>query len=339
MRENNVTVNDQMVVSSRIRLARNLKKYPFPSRLTDQAAGEMKKELHGLLAEYPEESFDFLDMKNVSSVQAGAMMEEHLISPEFAGASQRSALLLGRSKKLSVMINEEDHLRIQAIASGSCLEELYECIDRLDDYIDGKVEYAFSEKYGYLTACPTNLGTGIRASVMLHLPALTRRGLMDRVINSVSQVGITVRGLYGEGTQAGACLYQVSNSVSLGISEKETIALLDRIVAQICDSENTAREHLYSDLRNQDELFRAYGILKECRMLTSAEFRTLYSKIRLATERNLLTGDLASLDRLFIECQPYNLMLTDETLSDGERDQRRASLVRDRLKKMEDLNK
>jgi protein arginine kinase len=219
------------------------------------------------------------------------------------------------------------------------LEELYECIDRLDDYIDGKVEYAFSEKYGYLTACPTNLGTGIRASVMLHLPALTRRGLMDRVINSVSQVGITVRGLYGEGTQAGACLYQVSNSVSLGISEKETIALLDRIVAQICDSENTAREHLYSDLRNQDELFRAYGILKECRMLTSAEFRTLYSKIRLATERNLLTGDLASLDRLFIECQPYNLMLTDETLSDGERDQRRASLVRDRLKKMEDLNK
>ncbi len=329
---NEKRIDPGMVVSSRIRLARNLKKYPFPTRLSDKAAEEMKEELHGLLREYPEESFDFLDMKNVSSVQAGAMMEEHLISPEFARESSRSALLLGRSKTLSVMVNEEDHLRIQAMGAGPCLDALYQSINRLDDYIDSKVEYAFSEKYGYLTSCPTNLGTGIRASVMLHLPALTRRGLMDRVINSVSQVGITVRGLYGEGTQAGACLYQVSNAVSLGMSEEETIALLDRIVAQICDSEKTAREHLYSDLRGQDELFRAYGVLKECRMLTSAEFRALYSKVRLGAEQKLLELNLTDLDRLFIECQPYNLMLTGEAQSDGERDQRRAQLVRNRLK-------
>ncbi len=324
-------IDPNMVVSSRIRLARNLKKYPFPSRLTDETAAEMKKELHGLLSDYPEESFDFLDMKNVSSVQAGAMMEEHLISPEFTKSGDRSALLLGRNKRLSVMVNEEDHLRIQAMAPGSCLEELYDAINALDDYIDERVEYAFSEKYGYLTACPTNLGTGIRASVMLHLPALTRRGLMDRVIHSVSQVGITVRGLYGEGTQAGACLYQVSNSVSLGMSEKETVELLDRIVAQICDSEKVARKQLYSELRTQDDLFRSYGILKECRMLTSAEFRALYSKVRLGVELNLLNLDLFDLDRLFIECQPYNLMLTAEVQSDGERDQRRAALVRERL--------
>ncbi len=333
MKDNNEKrIDPNMVVSSRIRLARNLKKYPFPSRLTDKAAAEMKQELHGLLTDYPEESFDFLDMKNVSSVQGGAMMEEHLISPEFAKSGEQSALLLGRSKRLSVMINEEDHLRIQAMAPGSCLEDLYDDINTLDDYIDGKVEYAFSEKYGYLTACPTNLGTGIRASVMLHLPALTRRGLMDRVIHSVSQVGITVRGLYGEGTQAGACLYQVSNSVSLGMSEKETVKLLNRIVAQICDSEKTAREHLYSELRTQDDLFRSYGILKECRMLTSAEFRALYSKVRLGAELGLLSLNLSDLDRLFIECQPYNLMLTGDAQSDGERDQRRAELVRERLK-------
>ncbi|MBQ1272634.1 MAG: protein arginine kinase [Clostridia bacterium] len=325
-------VDSNMVISSRIRLARNLKKYPFPSRLTESAAKEMKEELHDLLTEYPHETFDFLDMKNVTSVQAGAMMEEHLISPEFARENSHSALLLGRNKQCSVMINEEDHLRIQALGSGFCLEELFRSINRLDDYIDGKVEYAFSEKYGYLTSCPTNLGTGIRASVMLHLPALTRRGLMDRVINSVSQVGITVRGLYGEGTQAGACLYQVSNSVSLGINEEETIALLSRIVAQICDSEKIAREHLYSDLRAQDDLFRAYGILKECRMLTSAEFRALYSKVRLGAEQGWILLNLSDLDRLFIECQPYNLMLTGESQSDGERDQRRASLVRQRLK-------
>lgn len=333
MSEKNIPAADpRMVISSRIRLARNLKKYPFPSRLSVQTAGEMKNELHGLLKEYPHETFDFLDMKNVSSVQAGAMMEEHLISPEFARQGERSALLLGRSKTLSVMINEEDHLRIQAMRSGFCLDELYGEIDRLDDYIDDKVEYAFSEKYGYLTACPTNLGTGIRASVMLHLPALTRRGLMERVIHSVSQVGITVRGLYGEGTQAGACLYQVSNSYSLGSSEAETVALLKRIVAQICESEQKAREHQFPDLRSRDELFRAYGILKECRMLTSAEFRNLYSKVRLACEEGLLETDRAALDRLFIECQPYNLMLTGDSESENERDERRATLVRERMK-------
>ncbi len=325
-------IDPDMVISSRIRLARNLKKYPFPSRLTAGAAAELKEELKTVIKEYPGESFDYLDMKNVSSVQAGAMMEEHLISPEFAKGDARSALLLGRDKRLSVMVNEEDHLRIQAMGAGDCLKELYESVDDFDNYLDGKVEYAFSEKYGYLTSCPTNLGTGIRASVMLHLPALTRRGLMERVIHSVSQVGITVRGLYGEGTQAGACLYQVSNSVSLGMSEAETVALLGRIVAQICDSERTAREHLYADLRAQDELFRAYGILKECRMLTSAEFRSLYSKVRLATELKLLALDLVALDRLFIECQPYNLMLTGEVDSDSERDRRRAELVRERLK-------
>ena len=332
---NNPVIDPRMVVSSRIRLARNLKKYPFPSRLNEGKAREMKEELHHLLREYPHETFDFLDMKNVTPVQAGAMTEEHLISPDFARNGEKSALLLGRNKSLSVMINEEDHLRIQAMGSGSCLEELYKKISDLDDYIDGKVEYAFSEKYGYLTSCPTNLGTGIRASVMLHLPALTRRGLMDRVIHSVSQVGITVRGLYGEGTQAGAALYQISNSYSLGINEEETVALLNRIVAQICASEQKAREHQFPDLRTQDELFRAYGILKECRMLTSAEFRALYSKVRLAAEEGLLDLNLTDLDRLFIECQPYNLMLTGETESDSERDQRRAALVRERIRKQE----
>ncbi|MBO5222775.1 MAG: protein arginine kinase [Clostridia bacterium] len=333
MSETNLPVIDsRMVVSSRIRLARNLKKYPFPSRLSEEAAREMKLELHDLLKEYPHETFDFLDMKNVTSVQAGAMTEEHLISPDFGRNGEKTALLLGREKTLSVMINEEDHLRIQAMGFGSCLEDLYRRINELDDYIDGKVEYAFSDKYGYLTSCPTNLGTGIRASVMLHLPALTRRGLMERVIHSVSQVGITVRGLYGEGTQAGACLYQVSNSYSLGISESETIALLNRIVAQICESEKKARENQFPDLRARDELYRSYGILKECRMLTSAEFRTLYSKVRLAAEEGLLELDIPALDRLFIECQPYNLMLTGDSESENERDQRRATLVRERMR-------
>ena len=332
MSEKTPAIDSRMVVSSRIRLARNLKKYPFPSRLSVDAAREMKLELHDLLKDYPGESFDFLDRKNLTSVQAGAMMEEHLISPEFARDGEKSALLLGRGKTLSVMINEEDHLRIQAMGSGSCLEELYGQINALDDFIDGKVEYAFSEKYGYLTSCPTNLGTGIRASVMLHLPALTRRGLMERVIHAVSQVGITVRGLYGEGTQAGACLYQVSNTYSLGISESETVALLSRIVAQICDSEKKARENQFPDLRAQDELFRAYGVLKECRMLTSAEFRNLYSKVRLAAEEGLLELDVPALDRLFIECQPYNLMLIGESESESERDFRRAALVRERLR-------
>ncbi len=330
MKNNEYAVSPQMVISSRIRLARNFKKFPFPARLTEKAAGEMKEDLRNLFKEYSQESFDFLEMKNLSSVQAGAMMEEHLISPEFANKNPRSALILGRNKRLSVMVNEEDHLRLQALSTGYCLKELYDEINALDDYIDSRREYAFSEGYGYLTACPTNLGTGMRASVMLHLPALTRRGWMEKVIQSVSQVGITVRGLYGEGTQAEGCLYQVSNAVSLGMSEEETLALLDRIVAQICQSEKSAREGLYADLRTQDDLYRAYGILKECRMLSSAEFRTLYSKVRLGAELNLLPLDLAALDHLFTQCQPYNLLLGGE-MSDSERDVRRADLVRKAL--------
>ncbi len=330
MKNTEYTVSPQMVISSRIRLARNFKAFPFPARLTESAAGEMKEELRNLFKEYSRESFDFLEMKNLSTVQAGAMMEEHLISPEFAKQNPRSALILGRNKRLSVMVNEEDHLRLQALGQGYCLKELYEEINALDDYIDARKEYAFSERYGYLTACPTNLGTGMRASVMLHLPALTRRGWMEKVIQSVSQVGITVRGLYGEGTQAGGCLYQVSNAVSLGMSEEETLALLDRIVAQICRSEESAREGLYGDLRSQDELYRAYGVLKECRMLSSAEFRSLYSKVRLGAELKLLPPDLAALDNLFTQCQPYNLLLAGE-MSDSERDVRRADLVRKSL--------
>ncbi len=331
MKNTEYAVSPHMVLSSRIRLARNFKSLPFPSRISEKDAGEMKEKLKNLLKEYPEETFDFLEMKNLTSVQAGAMMEEHLISPAFAKQNPRSALILGRNKRLSLMVNEEDHLRLQALGTGYCLKELYDRVNALDDFIDSREEYAFSDRYGYLTACPTNLGTGLRASVMLHLPALTRRGWMDRVINSVSQVGITVRGLYGEGTQAGGCLYQVSNAVSLGMNEAETLALLDRIVAQICQSELSARQDLYRDLRTQDDLFRAYGILKECRLLSSAEFRSLYSKVRLAAEMKLLDLDLALLDSLFTQCQPYNLLLAGEDMSDSERDVRRADLVRKSL--------
>ena len=193
-----------LIVSSRIRLARNWKKYPFPGKLSSEQAEEMKNAFRDLFHAYPEEEFDFLDMKNVSEVQAGAMMEDHLISPEFARRKEHSALLLGKKKRLSVMVNEEDHLRLQAVSAEESLSDLYGQISALDDYLDQKIEYAFSDTYGYLTACPTNLGTAMRASVMLHLPALTRRGMIDRQVNSVARLGVTVRGLYGEGTQAGA---------------------------------------------------------------------------------------------------------------------------------------
>lgn len=324
-------IDPKIVVSSRIRLARNLKQYPFPSRISEEDAEKMKKQLREVFRSYPEEEFDFLDMENVTSVQAGAMVEEHLISPEFARRKKNAALVLGRKKCLSVMINEEDHLRIQAMSADSDLEELYRRANALDDHIDAYCEYAFSEKYGYLTACPTNLGTAMRASVMLHLPALTERGLMDRVIQSVSQLGVTVRGIYGEGTQAGASLYQVSNAASLGIGETETLQLIRKVVAQICEAEQQARGQLYSDLASQDELFRAYGILKECRMISSAEFRSLYSKVRLAAGLGLLTLNTAELDRLFTECQPYNLMLAGASEGEAQRDRKRADLIRERL--------
>ena len=321
------------MISSRIRLARNIKGIPFSGRMTVEQKKAVCTKVKEVASAIPGYKFDYIDMENVTAIQAGSMVEEHLISVEFANNREGEGLLLDRKHNVSVMINEEDHLRIQVLGRGEKLATLYETASEIDDALDEKLHFAFSEKLGYLTHCPTNLGTGLRASVMMHLPALHESGLINKIINTVSQVGLTVRGMYGEGSEPAGCVYQVSNQITLGISEKDTIERLEDIVRQIARNEAALREKMLENISIEDRVFRSYGIAREARIMSSQEFMKLMSDIRLGIEGGLLNLDTKVLDELCIKVQPYTLMLYGgEGMEIRQRDIKRAEIVRDKLK-------
>ena len=321
------------MISSRIRLARNIKGIPFTGRMTVEQKKAVCTKVKEVASAIPGYKFDYIDMENVTAIQAGSMVEEHLISVEFANNREGEGLLLDRKHNVSVMINEEDHLRIQVLGRGEKLATLYETASEIDDALDEKLHFAFSEKLGYLTHCPTNLGTGLRASVMMHLPALHESGLINKIINTVSQVGLTVRGMYGEGSEPAGCVYQVSNQITLGISEKDTIERLEDIVRQIARNEAALREKMLENISIEDRVFRSYGIAREARIMSSQEFMKLMSDIRLGIEGGLLNLDTKVLDELRIKVQPYTLMLYGgEGMEIRQRDIKRAEIVRDKLK-------
>ena len=321
------------MISSRIRLARNIKGIPFTGRMTVEQKKAVCTKVKEVASAIPGYKFDYIDMENVTAIQAGSMVEEHLISVEFANNREGEGLLLDRKHNVSVMINEEDHLRIQVLGRGEKLATLYETASEIDDALDEKLHFAFSEKLGYLTHCPTNLGTGLRASVMMHLPALHESGLINKIINTVSQVGLTVRGMYGEGSEPAGCVYQVSNQITLGISEKDTIERLEDIVRQIARNEAALREKMLENISIEDRVFRSYGIAREARIMSSQEFMKLMSDIRLGIEGGLLDLDTKVLDELCIKVQPYTLMLYGgEGMEIRQRDIKRAEIVRDKLK-------
>ena len=321
------------MISSRIRLARNIKGIPFTGRMTVEQKKAVCTKVKEVASAIPGYKFDYIDMENVTAIQAGSMVEEHLISVEFANNREGEGLLLDRKHNVSVMINEEDHLRIQVLGRGEKLATLYETASEIDDALDEKLHFAFSEKLGYLTHCPTNVGTGLRASVMMHLPALHESGLINKIINTVSQVGLTVRGMYGEGSEPAGCVYQVSNQITLGISEKDTIERLEDIVRQIARNEAALREKMLENISIEDRVFRSYGIAREARIMSSQEFMKLMSDIRLGIEGGLLNLDTKVLDELCIKVQPYTLMLYGgEGMEIRQRDIKRAEIVRDKLK-------
>ena len=321
------------MISSRIRLARNIKGIPFTGRMTVEQKKAVCTKVKEVASAIPGYKFDYIDMEIVTAIQAGSMVEEHLISVEFANNREGEGLLLDRKHNVSVMINEEDHLRIQVLGRGEKLATLYETASEIDDALDEKLHFAFSEKLGYLTHCPTNLGTGLRASVMMHLPALHESGLINKIINTVSQVGLTVRGMYGEGSEPAGCVYQVSNQITLGISEKDTIERLEDIVRQIARNEAALREKMLENISIEDRVFRSYGIAREARIMSSQEFMKLMSDIRLGIEGGLLNLDTKVLDELCIKVQPYTLMLYGgEGMEIRQRDIKRAEIVRDKLK-------
>lgn len=322
--------HNDIVISTRIRIARNLAAYPFPVRLDNKSKIEVNEKIRDALD--GKENLTYTELKTLTRSQTVSLAERHLISPEFASNSDARALLMSDNEDISIMLCEEDHIRIQVMKSGLALKEAYELADKIDTEINQSLKYAFDEKLGYLTQCPTNLGTGMRASVMLHLPALTAKGQIGSLASTVSKLGLTIRGAYGEGMSAMGDLYQLSNQVSLGISEKSAIDNLKTITLQLAAQERAAREEASKSIETEDAVFRAYGILKSARILSTKEFMSLISKVRLGAVLGLIKTDLKTINELMVSMQPATInAFVGKTLSLEERDVERAKIVRERL--------
>jgi len=323
---------ENIVVSTRIRLARNLEGLPFPSRMTSEQKEELKKRVKSAVYDSNTpyaKSLKFIDMADIPENEIYAMVERHTISPEFAKNSNGGAIILSDDESISIMIGEEDHVRIQVILGGFCLEEAYNIAERLDNMLYSSLHFAFDSNLGFLTECPTNLGTGLRASIMMHLPVTESIGEIPTLSETVSKIGFTVRGMYGEGSKSAASLYQVSNQVTLGLSENNAIENLKIIATQIIEKEQNARNNL-NKINLEDTVYRALGTLKNCRVLSTKEMMTLISRIKLGINMGILDINAAPM-QLFVENQPYGIMKRHGTLSAEERDIVRASDIRDIL--------
>lgn len=322
--------HNDIVISTRIRIARNLADYPFPVRLDNKSKIEVNEKIRDALD--GKENLTYTELKTLTRSQIVSLAERHLISPEFASNSDARALLMSDNEDISIMLCEEDHIRIQVMKSGLALKEAYELADKIDTEINQSLKYAFDEKLGYLTQCPANLGTGMRVSVMLHLPALTAKGQIGSLASTVSKLGLTIRGAYGEGMSAMGDLYQLSNQVSLGISEKSAIDNLKTITLQLAAQERAAREETSKSIETEDAVFRAYGILKSARILSTKEFMSLISKVRLGAVLGMIKTDLKTINELMVSMQPATInAFVGKTLSLEERDVERAKIVRERL--------
>ena len=321
-----------VVLSTRIRLARNLDEYPFPSRLDVAGKNRVNSLVKSALFENDSKDFSYIEMKDLSRRQAVSLAERHLISPEFAAKKDGSALMLSGDESVSIMLCEEDHIRLQVMKSGLALEEAFDIADKLDSLLDSRLNYAFDERIGYLTACPTNLGTAMRASVMLHLPALTRCGQISRLANTVSKLGLTIRGAYGEGSRSSGDVYQISNQITLGITEETAIANLKSIVLQLVGQERTAAAKMVKNAADEDKIFRAYGILKNARLLSTEEFMELASLVRLGAARGILDVSIEKINELIVNMQPATVSAANENADTAAaRDAIRATAVREAL--------
>ena len=257
------TNSNEVAVSTRIRLARNLRSIPFPSRMNENQLKELKEKVRSAIenSNTPfSKSLKFIDMDAVPELEIMAMVERHVISPEFAANHKGRAIILSDDESVSVMIGEEDHIRIQVLLSGFQLEKAYDIAERLDTLLDDYLHFAFDDELGFLTECPTNLGTGLRASLMLHLPVCEGAGEIARLSENINKIGFTVRGIYGEGSKSAASLYQISNQITLGISEKNAIDNLKIIATQLIEKEKNKRSDLDS-VMIEDSVFWALGIL------------------------------------------------------------------------------
>ena len=326
-----------IVISSRVRLARNIDGYPFYIRST---AENKKKILDDVRASIESNKIFkealFISLKDLSDLDRQLLVERHLISPDHMETPEFKAVVVDKEEILSIMVNEEDHLRVQVLKSGFNLMDAWRIVDKIDTVLSEKIQYAFSTKWGYLTACPTNIGTGLRGSVMVHLCALNMTNQVAKVFQAISKLGLTMRGLYGEGTEASGDFFQISNQVTFGRSEEEILGNIERIVNKIIMREMATRSLLLEKKKDEinDKIWRALGTLKSARIISSNEAIMLLSIIRFGIDLGIVKDiDFHVLNELFILIQPAHLQkIAGKLLSPNERDGRRAELLRERLK-------
>ncbi|MCP5003022.1 MAG: protein arginine kinase [Planctomycetes bacterium] len=325
-----------IVISSRIRLARNVTGFPFILRSNLR----QRKEVESLLKETIINSditkeLSYVNLNTVTAIDKLFLVERHLISKEHADGDGERGVAFGKTETISLMINEEDHLRIQVIRAGLELKNTWAVIDEIDNCLSQKLNFAFSSRFGYLTACPTNVGSGMRASVMLHLPALGMTKHIEKVFNAVGKLGLVVRGLYGEGTKVSGDLYQISNQFTLGKTESEILTIIENVIPRITSYERMARKALVLESKEQleDRIWRSYGMLKAARMITSEEILQLLSQVRMGVNLGLINDiEIKTLNELFILTLPGHLQkLQGCELDSTQRNIIRASFVRKRL--------
>ncbi|PBB05274.1 protein arginine kinase [Salimicrobium humidisoli] len=336
--------DSDIVLSSRIRLARNFSSQPFPT----VARGEPLEEVLSFMDEHftecsfrEYEGLQLVKMDDLQPIEKRVLVEKHLVSPHLIEDRENAATIISENEQVSIMVNEEDHLRIQLYFPGFQLDKALEQASQLDDWLEEKIDYAFDEERGYLTACPTNVGTGMRASVMMHLPALALTKQINRMTPAINQLGLVVRGIYGEGSEAVGNLFQISNQITLGKSEEDIVEDLHSVVQQLIEQERKARQTLMnrSPVQLEDRIYRSYGTLRHSRVITSKEAAGCLSDLRLGIDLDFLKDiPRTILNELMVLTQPGFLQqYAGESLDPEERDIKRATLIRERIN-LEDDN-
>lgn len=329
---------DDLILSSRVRLARNIQGIPFPNRLNNEGAKEViKKVEEGFYNSIVEkEDFNTNYLWENTKNENVSLLERHLISMNLMNTPEKSAFICNKDETTSIMINEEDHIRFQAIDGGLNIREAYKNISKMDDLLEEAIDFSFDENLGYITCCPTNLGTAMRASVMVHLPALSLNNEINNIFKALTQVGMTIRGLYGEGSKGEGNIYQISNQITLGVSEEDIINNIEAITSQLVNQEKELREKMMSSYKNEleDKIYRSLGILQNSRILNTKEALDMMSNVRMGVEMGIIKDiQKSTLNELLISIQPATLQIDIEReLTSKERDIERARIVRETLR-------
>ena len=320
-----------VVVSSRIRLARNLSNFPFVTKQTKESRNKLEETVKEIVTSLGY-NLKFVKLQDMDEITKMSLLEKHLVSPNFVMNKENTgAMLINDDENISVMINEEDHLRIQVMTSGLDIENLINFSIELDEKIGELLPYAYNEKYGFLTSCPTNVGTGLRASVMVHLPGLEKTGNINKILEVINNFGMNIRGIYGEGSKAAANMYQISNKQTLGISESEIVKNLKLITEKIIEQERLARKILARDsIELEDKVYRAYGVLTNAKKISSEEARDLLSEVKQGTDLGIIQ-ELTDLKvkKLELYTKPANLQkYLGKQIDSYERDIKRAEVIK-----------